>query len=345
MKDKDSKFSDRFEKKLGKIVNFFFSPNLQKKNRIGNQWILVLLSIFVCTSSPLLAELPLKVVTTSTDLRYIAEQIGRDKVQVVSLIRGYDDPHFVLTRPDFIVKLNRADVFCMIGLDLEIGWAPLLLEQSRNMSIQKGQNGYCDASVGIKILGKPTMQVDRSMGDMHIFGNPHYWLDPINAIQMSRNLADTFIRVDPDNKAFYNENYASFKQRLVELTRQEMKNMEPYFGSKLAVFHDEFLYLANRFRFNANLTLEERPGVPPSNRYLEQVIKNMVANQIKVILVSPVNNPKYAEYVASRVPGSVVLTMPTSVEALPEVHTYEDSIRISLEKIRKALDTTGTRGN
>jgi zinc/manganese transport system substrate-binding protein len=282
----------------------------------------------------------LNVVTTSTDLRYIAEQVGGTRVQAISLIRGFDDPHFVLTRPDFLVKLNRADVFCMVGLDLEIGWVPLLLEQSRNVGIQKGQNGYCDASVGIKILGKPTMAVDRSMGDMHIFGNPHYWSDPVNAIQIARTMADTFSRVDPESKAYYQANYESWKGKMVSLVREEMKKMEPFFGAKVAVFHDEFLYLANRFRFNANTTLEERPGVPPSNRYLEQVIKSMIANDIKVILISPVNNPKYAEYVSSRVPGSKVLVMPTSVEAIPEAKTYEESIRLGLGMIRAALKET-----
>ncbi|WCL48357.1 metal ABC transporter substrate-binding protein [Leptospira sp. GIMC2001] len=303
----------------------------------------IVLAILI--SQPIFSEKLLNVVTTSTDLRYIASQVGGNRVNVISLIRGFDDPHFVMTRPDFLVKLNRADVFCMVGLDLEVGWVPLILEQSRNSSIQKGQNGYCDASVGIKILGKPTMQVDRSMGDMHIFGNPHYWSDPVNVIQIARTMTEAFSRVDPEHKDYYNKNYSDFKAKLVDLVKTEMKKFEPYFGSRVAVFHDEFLYLANRFRFNANLTLEERPGVPPSSRYLEQIIRSMIANNIKVILVSPVNNRQYAEYVSSRVPDSVVIVMPTSVEAIPEAITYEDTIRISLDKIRTALDKTNTRGN
>ncbi|MCC5815073.1 MAG: zinc ABC transporter substrate-binding protein [Leptospira sp.] len=306
---------------------------------------IILFYILFFPLSILTAQSKINVVATTTDIRYLVEQIGRDKVNVISLIRGYDDPHFVMTRPDYLVKMNRAEMFCMVGLDLEIGWVPLLLEQSRNVTIQKGQPGYCDTSVGIKILGKPTIQVDRSMGDMHIFGNPHYSYDPINAIQMARTISESLIRVDPENKEYYLKNYTEFKKRIVSFLKIEMKKMENYFGSKVAVFHDEFLYLANRFRFNANLTLEERPGVPPSNRYLENVIKTMSSQNIKVILISPVNNPKYAEYVASRVQGAVVVKMPTSVEALPEAKTYEDTIRISLEKIRKALDETGTRGN
>lgn len=284
------------------------------------------------------------IVTTVTDLKYFAEQVGKEKVKVESMIRGFDDPHFVLTRPDYLVKLSEADIFCQIGLDLEIGWAPLLLQQSRNIKIQKGQNGFCDGSVGISILGKPTIQVDRSMGDLHIFGNPHYTLDPVNAIQVATNISSALQRVDPENIEFYSNNLDAFRERMITLVKEESKSFQPYFGSKVAVFHDEFMYLANRFKFNANLSLEERPGVPPSSRYLEQCIKNMKANGIKVILISPVNNPQFAEYISSKVEGSMVLILPTAVGSFPETKTYEDVIRLSLKKLKAALDKTKTVG-
>jgi zinc/manganese transport system substrate-binding protein len=286
----------------------------------------------------------INIVTTVTDLKYFAEQVGKDKVKVESMIRGFDDPHFVLTRPDYLVKLSDADIFCQIGLDLEIGWAPMLVQQSRNIKIQKGQNGFCDASVGISILGKPTIQVDRSMGDLHIFGNPHYTLDPVNAIQVATNIASALQRVDPENGDFYNNNLDAFRERMITLVKEESRAFQPYFGSKVAVFHDEFMYLANRFKFNANLSLEERPGVPPSSRYLEQCIKNMKANNIKIILISPVNNSQFAEYVSSKVEGSIVLVMPTAVGSFPETKTYEDVIRLSLKKIKAALEKTKTVG-
>lgn len=309
---------------------------------MNKKFFCIIYAYLLLTSTSLFSET--NIITTVTDLRYIAEQIGKNKVKVESMIRGFDDPHFVMTRPDFLVKLSEAEIFCQIGLDLEIAWAPLLLQQSRNVKIQKGQNGFCDASVGIIILGKPTVQVDRSMGDMHIFGNPHYISDPVNAIQVANNIMTALQRVDPDNGDFYQQNYDEFRERIVKLTKEELKAFQPYFGSKVAVFHDEFMYLANRFKFNANLTLEERPGIPPSSRYLEQVIKNMKANNIKVILISPVNNPQFAEYVSSQVAGSQVVVMPTSVGALPEIKTYEDTIRQGLKKIKDALDKTKTVG-
>ncbi|MEM7184606.1 MAG: metal ABC transporter substrate-binding protein [Spirochaetota bacterium] len=281
------------------------------------------------------------VVTTTTDLEYIAKKIGKNRVKVKSLIRGFDDPHFVMARPDFIINMSKADVFVMIGLDLEVGWAPLLLEKSRNMKIQKGQPGYCDASVGIKILGQPTINVDRSMGDMHIYGNPHYWNDPINAIQMANNIRNALMRVDPTHSEEYNNNYKQFRKDIIRVTKQELRKFKPYFGARVAVFHDQFVYLSTRFKFKANLTIEERPGVPPSNRYMEQTINYMKSNNIKVILVGIYQNLKYAKYVSSKVPGSKVLVMPVSVGGTKQATTYEKTLQIMLTKIRKALKETG----
>lgn len=181
------------------------------------------------------------------------------------------------------------------------------------------------------------MMIDRSMGDMHIYGNPHYWLDPVNAIQMSANILASLKRVDPVNSVFYEQNYKEFKQKLVLLIKEETKKFEPYFQSRVAVFHDQFVYLANRFKFTANLTLEERPGVPPSSRYLEQVISNMISQEIKVILISPYHNISYAEYVSSKVPGSKVIVVPDSIGAFESIKTYEQIISESLSLLRESL--------
>ena len=296
-------------------------------------WVIILLLSII--SFPI--ESKISIVATTTNLKYIAEQIGKDNVEVYSMIRGFDDPHFVMTRPDFLVKLNNADILCVIGLDLEVGWIPILLQQSRNIKIQKGQSGYCDTSVGIKVLGEPTMMLDRSMGDMHIYGNPHYWLDPVNVIQMSANILASLKRVDPVNSIYYEENYKEFKSRMIGLVKEETRKFEPYFNSRVAVFHDQFVYLANRFKFTANLTLEERPGVPPSSRYLEQVISNMISQNIKVILISPYHNLSYAQFVSSKVPGSIIIIIPESIGATDSIKTYEQCITESLKLIREAL--------
>jgi len=305
---------------------------IQNNKTLLLSWI----GFFLMILTPL--ESKIFIVTTTTNTKYLAEQIGKDNVEVYSMIRGFDDPHFVMTRPDFLVKLNNADILCVIGLDLEIGWIPVLQQQSRNMKIQKGQIGYCDTSVGIKVLGEPTMMVDRSMGDMHIYGNPHYWMDPLNTIQMAANVLASLKRVDPVNSVYYEENYKDLKMRLINLIKEETKKFEPFFNMRVAVFHDQFVYLANRFKFSANLTLEERPGVPPSSRYLEQVITNMISQDIKVILISPYHNISYAQFVSSKVPGSKVLVLPESIGAFESIKTYEQTIIESLRLIRDALE-------
>ncbi|TGL55879.1 zinc ABC transporter substrate-binding protein [Leptospira ognonensis] len=285
-------------------------------------------------------EAKVSLVATLTDIKYLAEQIAGDRAEVYGMIRGTDDPHFVMTRPDFLVKLNEADVLCVIGLDLEVGWVPYLQQQSRNVKIQKGQPGYCDTSVGVKILGEPTVMMDRSMGDMHIYGNPHYWNDPINAIQMASNIKNALTRVDAINSEYYENNFNQLKKKLIALTKEELKKMEPYFGLKVAVFHDQFIYLGNRFKFNANLTIEERPGVPPSVRYMDQVVSYMISGNIKIILIGPYHNPKYAEYVSSKVPGSIVVVLPVSVGGTNESTTYEETLKLMLQRIRDAADKT-----
>ncbi|MDF3819395.1 metal ABC transporter substrate-binding protein [Leptospira sp. 96542] len=308
------------------------------KSYFPYQFLLVSILFFSVFGTPLRAKVSL--VASLTDVKYLADQIAGDRADVYGMIRGQDDPHFVMTRPDFLVKLNDADVLCVIGLDLEVGWIPYLQQQSRNIKIQKGQPGFCDTSFGVRILGEPSVMMDRSMGDMHIYGNPHYWNDPINAIQMSLNIKNALTRVDPLNRDYYEENFQKLKKRLVALTKEELKKMEPYFGLKVAVFHDQFVYLASRFKFNANLTIEERPGVPPSARYMDQVVSYMIAEKIKIILIGPYHNPKYAEYVSSKVPGSVVLVLPVSVGGTPEATTYEETLKIMLQKIRDAADKT-----
>lgn len=293
------------------------------------------LIIILFSFIPIFAQL--RVVTSTTDLKYIAEQIGKDKVKVDALIQGKDDPHYMSARPDFLIKLNKADVYCEIGLDLEVGWSYNVLVQSRNSKIQKGQSGYCNTSDGIKILEKPKGNVDKSMGHIHAFGNPHYWTDPMNAIKIGQNIKNTFIKVDPNHSDFYTKNFESFQAETISHLKKELKSFEPYFGSKVAVFHSEYIYFAKRFKLNIAANLEETPGVPPSNRYLERVIQKMKKENIKVILIAPFNNSKYADFVASKVPNAKVVIMPISIGSTEDAKTYNNTIHQMVSKLKTAL--------
>src|ERR1051325_10327388 len=155
----------------------------------------------------------IKVVTTTTDSKSITELIGGDKVSVSSIATGYQNPHFVDPKPSYIISLSNADIFVTVGLDLETGWSPQLLSSSRNSKIQKGSPGYVDASEGVPLMQVPT-SANRSEGDIHIFGNPHYWLDPLNGKVIARNITNGLERVDPSNKSTYETNLQAFYKNI-----------------------------------------------------------------------------------------------------------------------------------
>ncbi len=291
-------------------------------------------AFFTLGLSPLFAG-KIKVVTTTTDLADLARSVGGDKVEVTGLLSGSQDPHYMEPRPDFIVKMNRADVFAEIGMDLEIGWSPVLLSQARNPKIQKGQPGYCDASVGVRILEKPTGPVDRSRGDIHIYGNPHYWTDPLNAAIMARNLRDAFIRVDPAGTAAYQANYQRLFDQLKAMAVKEAERFKPFAGLKVAVFHREASYLTQRLHLNVVASIEEKPGVPPSAAYLKQVVDQLRRENVKIILVAPFNNRSYADAVAREIKGRVVV-LPISVGSMRGAETYESTFQLSVNLLLAA---------
>src|SRR6266576_930995 len=161
----------------------------------------VSLGFFLGTVSLALAG-NIKVVTTTTDMKSITELIGGNKVSVSSIATGYQNPHFVDPKPSYIISLSNADLFVTVGLDLETGWSPQLLTSSRNTKIQKGAAGYVDASTGVSLLQVPS-SINRAEGDIHIYGNPHYWLDPLNGKVIARNIANGLERIDPFSKSTY----------------------------------------------------------------------------------------------------------------------------------------------
>ena len=189
---------------------------------------------------------PIKVVTTTTDMKSIAELIGGNKVSVQSIATGYQNPHFVDPKPSYIISLSNADVFVTVGLDLETGWSPQLLSSSRNQKIQKGSRGYVDASEGVGLLQVPS-SVNRGEGDIHIYGNPHYWLDPLNGKVIARNIANGLERVDPANKDFYEANLRAFFVKIDMKLREWAAKMAPYNGSKIIAYHNEWVYFEKRF--------------------------------------------------------------------------------------------------
>jgi ABC-type Zn uptake system ZnuABC Zn-binding protein ZnuA len=201
---------------------------------------------------------PIKVVTTIPDLKSIAELIGGNKVSVTSIATGYQNPHFVDPKPSYIIGLSSADMFVTVGLDLETGWSPQLLSSSRNNKIQKGAAGYVDASTGVTLYQVPSA-VNRAEGDIHMYGNPHYWLDPMNGKIIARNIANGLERIDPSNKAFYEANLVAFNNQIDAKLKGWQVKMAPYKGAKIIAYHNEWVYFETRFDYRSSILWNRKP--------------------------------------------------------------------------------------
>src|SRR5438552_449208 len=204
-----------------------------KVNRLITTLAAMLLGACSCFSDTLLAQGKLNVVTTTEDLASIGREVAGDRATIDFIARGYQDPHFVEAKPSFILKLQKADLLVVVGRELEIGWLPPLMQQSRNQKIQVGAEGYLDASLGAQILEIPTGQVTRAMGDVHPLGNPHYWLDPENGKRVAKQIADKLDQLHPNDKAYFDQRLVDFTTRLDAAEKRWMAAMAPYKGAKV----------------------------------------------------------------------------------------------------------------
>ena len=277
----------------------------------------------------------IKVVTTTADLRSITELIGGDKVSVSSIATGYQNPHFVDPKPSYIIGLSKADMFVTVGLDLETGWSPQLLSSSRNTKIQKGAEGYVDASIGVGLLQVPT-SANRAEGDIHIYGNPHYWLDPLNGKVIARNIASGLERVDPANKSLYETNLQAFFKKIDDKMKEWQVKMAPFKGTKIIAYHNEWVYFETRFGLNIVDFMEPKPGIPPSPSQLVKVIKEIKGNNIKVIISSPYFTTSSSDVVAKQT-GVKELTLATSVGGFDSVKNYFDLFDYDIEQLTSIL--------
>lgn len=294
--------------------------------------ILTVLSIVVFLAAK---ATPIKVVTTLPDLKSIAELIGGDKVSVMSIATGYQNPHFVDPKPSYIINLSKADLFITVGLDLETGWSPQLLTSSRNNKIQKGAAGYVDASTGVTLYQVPSA-VNRAEGDIHIYGNPHYWLDPLNGKVIARNIANGLERIDPANKTTYEANLKTFNDKIDAKLREWQEKMKSFKGTKLIAYHNEWVYFETRFGLQIVDFMEPKPGIPPSPSQLVKVIKEIKSNNIKVIISSPYFTTSSSD-VVSKQTGAKELTLATSVGAVDSIRNYYDLFDYNINQLTAAL--------
>ena len=247
----------------------------------------------------------LRVVATTPDLAALAVAIGGDKVEVKALAKATEDPHFVDAKPSHIVTLNKADVLIEGGAELEVGWLPPLLESARNQKIALGAPGRIVASQGITMLEIPAT-FDRSRGDVHAKGNPHFLVDPLNVRTVAANIAAHFAQVDPKSAAVYQANLAKFNATLDARIASWQKQLAPFKGAKIVTYHRDFVYFAQRFGLSIVATLEEKPGIAPSPAHIASVIGTMKSSNARVVLVQPFQNKKTAETVARQTNAKVL---------------------------------------
>ena len=254
---------------------------------------------------PPATEARLNVVVTTPDLAALVREIGGAHVDITTLCRPTEDPHFVDAKPSFIVKLNKADAIVEGGAELEIGWLPALLDQARNPKLASGAPGYIACNQGIQLLEVPTT-LDRSKGDIHAAGNPHYMMDPLNAKIVAAHLAESFCKLDPAACAIYRANLQKFTDALDAKLEGWLKTLAPFKGRRIVSYHNSWHYFSARFGVRIDLFMEPKPGIPPTPTHLGEVIQTMKAENIRVIFVEPFLNKRTAETVA-RNTGAVVL--------------------------------------
>lgn len=263
----------------------------------------------------------LNVETATEDLAALAREVGGDKINVESIAKGYQDPHFVEAKPSFLLKLQKADLLAVVGLQLEIGWLPPLQTQSRNAKIQVGGPGYLDMSQFCQILEIPQGQVTRAMGDVHPLGNPHYWLDPENGRRIAKAFADRFSQMDAADAAYFQQRYKDFDQRLAVAQKGWEAKMAPYKGRKVITYHRSWPNFCERFGLVVVDYVEPRPGIPPTPSHTLELINKMKSQNIKLVLVEPYFDRKQPDAIARAVGGDVATLLP-SVGGLKDVTTY-----------------------
>jgi zinc/manganese transport system substrate-binding protein len=278
-------------------------------------------AILLAAAGSLHAAAKLNLVTATQDLAAIAREVAGDKVTVESIAMGYQDPHFVEPKPSFVLKLMKADLLAVVGLQLEIGWLPPLQTQSRNAKIQVGGTGYMDMSQVAQILEIPTGQVTRAMGDVHPLGNPHYWLDPDNGRRIAKAFADKFSQLDSADAAFFAQQYADFDKRLTAAEKNWEAKLAPYRGRKVITYHRSWPNFCERFGLQVVDYVEPRPGIPPTPSHTLEVINTMKRDGIKLILVEPYFDLKTPQAIARDTGGEVAQLMP-SVGGVKEITTY-----------------------
>ena len=276
-----------------------------------------------------------RVVATIPDLKSLTEAVGGDLVDVESLTRGTQNFHEAEVRPSMMLKLRRAELLVENGAELD-AWVDVAVQGANNAAIVRGGRGRIEISRGIPLLEVPGTRVDRSMGDVHPLGNPHFSLDPGLAPMITQNILDGLVRVAPQHRVAFERNRAAFLARLDEQMARWVKAMEPVRGAKVVVYHPDFIYFLTRFGLVQLGVVEDRPGIPPSPQHLVNLIRQMKEEGVKAVLVEPWNDVKLANRGAEEA-GAKAYVMAPAVGAVKGADNYLAAIDFNVATLAKAL--------
>lgn len=293
--------------------------------------ILLLLSPF--------AQANLKIVTTATDYADIARQIGGDKVDVQSIMKGPENVHNVMATPPKQMLLAQADLFVHSGLDTE-PWRDNLLNGARNPRVRQGTNGWVDMSNGITLKEVPTGRVGRDQGDIHGYGNPHYTLNPQIAQRMAVTLVKAMMNADPANADFYKDNAKKFVLSMADVSKEIKEKFKPYAGLKVVSFHKAWEYFADAVPIDVVGAIEEKIGITPSAAYVKKVIDMMKEQGVKVVICETYDDDKLAQYVADQA-GAKMVILPDHVLGVPDAKTYQDLFQYDTDKLIETAKAAG----
>jgi zinc/manganese transport system substrate-binding protein len=299
--------------------------------------LVIALALTLFAGSALGAHGKLNVITSTADLASITREIGGDRVDVTSIARGYQDPHFVEPKPSFLLLLRSADLLEVVGLDLEIGWLPPLIDQSRNARIRPGAPGYLDLSRGVEILDRPAGAINRSMGDVHPLGNPHYWLDPANAVRIAIQIQRKLAELRPSDAASFATRLNDFKSRMNEADKRWRTALAPFRGVKIVTYHNSWPNFMRRYGLNVIGFVEPKPGVPPSPSHLFDLINKMKEEKVKVIVMEPYFDHKTPQSVAQRTGAQLLVLYPSVGGAKSGTDDYFSLFDTNIATLVKAL--------
>lgn len=285
---------------------------------------------------------PLKVVTSTTDLAWAAKQIGGELVEVSSLLRGHENPHFVDAVPEFIRRVAEAQMVCIVGLDLEIGWIPKVLSRSGNAQVQPGGKGYCETGKAIAVLEKPSGGVNRSMGDVHPAGNPHYWLSPKAFAQGATVIAETLVQLDPANGQAYQNGLKRFSEHMEQILKKGIAKLHPLLARgpvQVMEYHKEFTYFLESYELKSYGSVEEKPGVPPSAGRLLDVATGARGAGVRFVIAGDTAPRKVLEKF-KELSSLPVVVVPLSLQTDGELKNYPEYQDFLVGKVAEELTRT-----